>query len=370
MSDTVIRYRFSVSFVEYLLRTGLASPHKLLNEFIKRHTTCFPGDRGEDFTKNEPALRIKVNVRGFEWDRFGNGKFVLQFLAPPFLHTVDLEARIATAKIVQSHLTQIRTPTYGPVPEQVVEYGVARLRDGHKGHIIEPLAFLSVVKWLETQKLGLMSTMRLRLGDQELRGKAFEEMVLLYLLRVLRYPTRLNTIFKFHGPRPEWADVPAQIVGRLGGIDVPVDVVGESPENPGLGVVHYADSIRDIVDWMGNLDPAPAVLIPHPKFGPDLMMRCNLSNSITVLLMGQLYMHGGKRHLDAGTLTEALTSLHEDHWFKKEVGNFYDWFLRAHSNIVTVSRRASESHRCSGTTSYSSFCWWVSTASQGCDRGN
>ena len=159
---------------------------------------------------------------------------------------------------------------------------------------------------------------------------------------------------------------------------MPVDVVGESPENPGTGVVHYANSIRDIVDWMGNLDPALAVLIPHPNFGPDLMMRCNLSNSITVLLMGQLksYMHGGKRHLDAETLTEALTSLHKDHWFKKEVGIFYDWFLRAHSNIVTVSRRASESHQHSRMTSYSSFCWWVSTASQpgvnvqGCDWGN
>jgi len=46
---------------------------------------------------------------------------VISEAAPPFLHTVDLEAQIATAKIVQSHLTQIRTPTYGPVPEQVVE---------------------------------------------------------------------------------------------------------------------------------------------------------------------------------------------------------------------------------------------------------
>ena len=345
-SDTVTRYGFSVSFLEYLLRTGLESPHKLLNEFIKQHTTCFPGDHGEDFIKNEPALRIKVNVRGFEWDRFGYGKFVLQLPAPPFLHSVDLEARIATAKIVQSYLTQIRTPTYGPVPEKVVEYGVARLRHGHKGHIIEPLAFLSVVKWLETQNLGLMSIMRLRLGNQELRGKAFEEMVVLYLLRVLRYPTRLSTIFKFHGARPEWADVPAQIVERLDGLDVPVDVVGESPENSGLGVVHYADSIRDIVDWMENLDPAPAVLIPHPNFGPDLMIRRKLSNSITVSLMGQLksYTQGAKSHLDAETLTEALTSLHEDHWFKKEVGNIYDWFQRAHSNIVTVSRRASEPH--------------------------
>ncbi len=63
---------------------GLESPHKLLNEFIKRHTTCLPGDCGEAFTRNEPDLRMDINVRGFEWDRFGDGKLVLWPPAPPF----------------------------------------------------------------------------------------------------------------------------------------------------------------------------------------------------------------------------------------------------------------------------------------------
>ena len=43
--------------------------------------------------------------------------------------------------MVQSHLTVGVTPTFGPVSDGVMEYGVARLRDGHKGHIIESLAF-------------------------------------------------------------------------------------------------------------------------------------------------------------------------------------------------------------------------------------
>ncbi len=238
-----------------------------------------------------------------------------------------MDARRTTTEIVQSHLTLGATPTFGPVTEKVVEYGVARLRDGHKGHIIEPLAFLSVMKWLETQGLDLKSSICPRLGSQDLCGKAFEELVLLYLLRILRYPTPLSTIFNFHGTRPEWADVLAQIVGRLRGIDVPVDIVGETPENLGLGVVHYAESIQDIVDWIENLDSAPAVLIPHRNFGPDFMIRCKLSNSIVVLLMAQLklYTQGTKTHLDAGTTTKALTSLHEDHWFKQKVGKLvYD----------------------------------------------
>jgi hypothetical protein len=64
-------------FLEYLLMTGLESPHKLLNEFIKLHTTCLPGDCGEPFTMNEPDLRMEIDVRGFEWERFGDGKLVL-----------------------------------------------------------------------------------------------------------------------------------------------------------------------------------------------------------------------------------------------------------------------------------------------------
>jgi hypothetical protein len=230
-----------------------------------------------------------------------------------------LNACRRTAEIVQSHLTLGETPTFGPVPDKVVEYGVARLRDGHKGHIIEPLAFLSVMKWLETRDLGLKSNLYLRLGSEGSRGDAFEELVMLYLLRILRHPIPLSTIFDFHGARPEWADEPAQVVGRLEGINVPVDVHGEATENPGLGVVQYAESIQSILDWIENPDTAPAILVPSHLFGPDFMMRCKLANSdITIIIMAQLksYLEGNKESLDAETLAEALTSLHEDHYFK------------------------------------------------------
>ena len=78
MSLTGGRYRFSVSFVEYLLTNGLESPHKLLNEYIKAHTDCLPGDIGEPFLKGEPDPEIIVQPRSFEWDRLESGMFVLQ----------------------------------------------------------------------------------------------------------------------------------------------------------------------------------------------------------------------------------------------------------------------------------------------------
>ena len=61
---------------------GLESPHKLLTEFIVRHSTCFPIDRGEPFTTNEPDPRMEISVRGLEWERFGDGKLVLRLPVP------------------------------------------------------------------------------------------------------------------------------------------------------------------------------------------------------------------------------------------------------------------------------------------------
>jgi hypothetical protein len=178
-----------------------------------------------------------------------------------------------------------------------------------------------VLKWLETQDLDLKSNIRLRLGSEGSRGNSFEELVVLYLVRILSEPTRLTTIFDFHGAPPEWADESAQVVGRLEGIYVPVDVLGEAPKNPGLGVVHYADSIADIVRWIENPDTAPAVLISSNLFGPDLMLRCKLSQSDFLVIIGQWKscVKGTKTSLDAKTTARALSSLHEDNWFKGEV---------------------------------------------------
>jgi hypothetical protein len=76
------RYGFSVSFVEYFLKNGLESPHKLLNEYIKALAVCYPGDDGEPFFSGEPRLQIEVGLRGFEWDKLESGRFVLQLQLP------------------------------------------------------------------------------------------------------------------------------------------------------------------------------------------------------------------------------------------------------------------------------------------------
>jgi hypothetical protein len=148
-------------------------------------------------------------------------------------------------QIVQSHSLDGKSPTYGPVTVKLVEYGIARLRNEHEGHIVEPLAFLSLMKWLETQdKFKRLINLRSRPSREESRGKAFEA-VDLYLLRQLCYSVPFSTIFDFHDRcTPYWANETASIVARLDKVDVAVDLLGEAPLNPGLSVVHYASSRR------------------------------------------------------------------------------------------------------------------------------
>jgi hypothetical protein len=201
---------------------------------------------------------------------------------------------------VQSHLTKGESPIFGPVTPRLVEYGIALLYRRSEGRIVEPLAFLSLLKWLENEPhLNLSENFRSRLAAQPSRGQG---LVILYLLRTLRYPVPFSAIFTFHDTPPWWADE----LGCLDGTSVAVGLLGEASRNAGLGVVHYAPGIEDVLDWIENPTTTPAVLVPGTTFGPDVLIR-----SGDVLLMGQLE-----------SCTEgnsSLTSLHADGWFKESV---------------------------------------------------
>ena len=250
---------------------------------------------------------------------------------------VDSIAVGEAVRIVQSHLLQGEPPTFGPVSTDLVEYGIAHLREGHKGQIVEPLAFLSLMTWLEkTEDLNTGTILRPRLSDQASRGSAFEAVGVLHLYRALCHPELLTTVFDFKHPS-SWANNEYQIVARLDKDDVPVDVsphdryvpvdvLGTHSRNPGLGVVDYASSIKEVIDWIDGMGTAFAVLVPGQLFGPDIMVRCrsspiNVPSSRTLILMGQFksYTVGNRESLDAQTLVKALRSLNSSHWFKQAV---------------------------------------------------
>jgi hypothetical protein len=162
--------------------------------------------------------------------------------------------------------------------------------------------------------------------EQPSRGNTFEQVGVLYLFRVLCHPEPLTAAFDFKTPS-SWANKKYQIVVRVNNDHVPVDVLGTHSQNPGLCVVTYASSIKEIIDWIDGTGTASAVLIPSQSFGPDVMVRCRSSpidvpSSRTLILMGQFKSCtvGNKETLDAKTVTNALSSLHSDHWFKASVG--------------------------------------------------
>jgi len=299
------RYRFSVSFIEHLLSNGLESPHKILNKYIEAHMPCSLDQAGLPFTLEEPGIRPISKLMGFEWDRLQD----------------DEKALNEAALLVQSHLTRKQPPSFGPVAVEMVEYGIARLRDDdHKGEIIEPLAFMSLLRWLENKELNnVLTKLRNKLAFQESRGVAYEELVVLYLLRRLRYPVPLSAIFNFHGTAPLWANVPVQIVGRLDGVIVPVDILGESPRNPRLGGVCVAANVEDVINWFVKPRTASPILLAPDLFGPDVIARVStetMSKEIIVMGQAKSYTIGNNENLSAAVTSGALNSLDEDHWFK------------------------------------------------------
>jgi len=100
------------------------------------------------------------------------------------------------AQIVQSHLTQSSCPTYGFLVSKHIEYGIARLRKDHEGQIIEPLVFLSIVTWLETQDdVCLDTNLQHQLAHQHSHVYGYEELVILYLVRTFSQPAALSVSF-------------------------------------------------------------------------------------------------------------------------------------------------------------------------------
>ena len=230
-------------------------------------------------------------------------------------------------------MTLGKTPIFGPVLVSLVEYGIARLQVGKyyepEGQIIEPLAFLSLMKWLKKQP-GINQTgiLRSRISFEASRGSAYE-VVILFLLRRMGDKVPFSHIFDFHSTPPLWANEEAQVIGRRSGKSVPVDVLGDRPRNPSLGGVQYADNMDDIIKWIEN-QTSTAVLVPTNDFGPDVLIRCGDGNGDDVILMGQAksYLSGKKKpvSLSAKMMCKALRSLHPDHWFKRlTVGSFISY---------------------------------------------
>ena len=111
-------------------------------------------------------------------------------------------------------MTRKEFPIYGPVFAELVEYGIAQLRPDFHGKICEPLALVSCVRWFQGQEEhALGNSIRLRLAESDSCGAAFEELMILYITKTFRQPTRLDAAFDFHGTMPCIAICTACLLG-------------------------------------------------------------------------------------------------------------------------------------------------------------
>jgi hypothetical protein len=223
--------------------------------------------------------------------------------------------------IVHSHMTKRGIPTYGPVTDRLVEYGVAQLRQDFKGKISEPLALVSLVRWFQKQKgFGLENGIRVRLADPDSRGFAFEELMVVYITKKFRHPARLDEVFEFYGTPPAWASQSVQLVHRVGQNNFePVDLDTQQPVTPGTGVAHYASNVSEVIQWL--TESTLGWCLPGILFGPDLMgwMSSNSGDPLLVLFQDKSFLYGNKDSVEAKTAAKALRSLTSSNWFKQAV---------------------------------------------------
>jgi hypothetical protein len=231
--------------------------------------------------------------------------------------STDPAAKEQVTTIIQSHMTRKEPPIYGPVSAELVEYGIAQLRPDFHGKICEPLALVSCVRWFQGQEEhALGDSIRMRLAASDSRGAAFEELMILYITKTFRQPTRLDAAFDFHGTMPSWASQSAQLVCRVDENEFqPVDL------DTATGMTYYASNGAEVMKWLK--DSNAGWCLPGNLLGPDLLVRLQLSSGERILLVAQHKLpfpgNTDSDSLDAETATSAVTSLTSDHWFKNAV---------------------------------------------------
>lgn len=184
--------------------------------------------------------------------------------------------------------------------------------------IEEPIVIISIIYWLERQGKTLYEYIRSNVHHD--KGSAFESVVLIALTKLLRNPTKLGRVFRFHRSTPAWAHLPAQIVARspTGGF-VPFDILDGTPLFPSNGVTFFADNPKDVEHWLQHGEAGWCV--PLRGTGPDLITRVRLSDGSILLLTIQVkyWFFGNKETLDASTNTKAIHSLIPSNYLSSKV---------------------------------------------------
>jgi hypothetical protein len=156
-----------------------ASPHKLLNAYVRQLADFTPLDSDEMILKGEEDVG-QVKIDPFQWDKIAKRKSHCSVRQHPLILLLDPRLLDELASTIFSFIARGDPPTWWSGQEPLVEYGVARFvrvgKESPKMTIEEPLALISVMRYFENHSHTYESHLR-RLVQTD-KGMALEEATL------------------------------------------------------------------------------------------------------------------------------------------------------------------------------------------------
>ena len=230
---------------------------------------------------------------------------------------VDPKLLGEVALSIHSFSTKGETPLWWGDHSALVEYGIARFVDEQDViKIEEPLVLVAISRFLEGTPYNLYKTVKTQL--QHNPGKALEAMVLLTMSKLFENLTKLSDVLHFHGDKPSWADLRAQVViPKASGGYFPFSI--DNPSNPASIVAHSGKDPEAVVRW---LDSEAGWCCPGNMMGPDLMVRLRFEDGRILLVVIQVkYRSSGNKDgsLGAEVTTAAIESLIPSNFFSSLV---------------------------------------------------
>ena len=214
--------------------------------------------------------------------------------------------------------TKGETPLWWRDHSALVEYGIARFVDKNDAiKIEEPLVLVAISRFFEGTPYNLHETVKTRLQHDP--GKALEAMVLLTMSKLFENKTKLSDVLHFHGDKPSWADLHAQVViPKASGGYFPFSI--DHPFDPASIVAYSEKDPEAVVRWLEASEAGWCC--PGNMMGPDLMVRLQLEGGRILLVVIQVkYRSSGNKDgsLGADVTTAAIESLIPSNFFSSLV---------------------------------------------------
>lgn len=218
-----------------------------------------------------------------------------------------------------------------------VEYGLARFVETDKPQAVkidEPLVLLAAIKWMESNHQTIHKTLSQEKSTRSTDSisNGFENYIAFCLGVYFSKKRRLSDVFEFHGEKPAWADLEAELVAlhrpSPGNVEISIASFSDS-RTPSVTLGTNAHSAREVLSWLKHTDKMRSPFcFPQASMGPDLIFILQLSDDslIWVAVQGK---HSGKPNDSLGKelLLKAMRSVTPSKFFLFQVSIlWYQWF--------------------------------------------